>query len=259
MRLALALMLTVPLLACSKPQGTTSTADAGPESAGSVVPPRLVVLDVECASKRPAARLACDDLGEAYAKASPPDLAKAATYFGKACDQGLELGCRHLAELYTHGRGVKQDRARAIELYGKACTQGLALACMDLGDLYAKGLGGGPAEPAKAVPYYGRACIELAFPLACRDLARHYRDGVGVAKDPAKALGFYEKGCTDGDRLTCDDLGDVHARGIGVPVDKKKAATYYQKACDAGLEMGCTHLAALNRIGRSPAPLDGVQ
>jgi hypothetical protein len=192
------------------------------------------------------AQVACNDLGDKYAEGKgglPPDPAKGATYYEKACDKGMRLACRNLGNLYIEGRGVAVNRVKGIELLDRSCAAGLGLACDELGDVYDQGKANGSIDAAKAVNVYARGC-DIHSGRSCRMLGKHYKDGSGVPKDVNRGIGYYEKGCTT-DRLTCDDLGDVYAKGEGVPVDRKKAVVWYRKGCTAGLDLSCTHLKAL--------------
>ncbi|MYM21629.1 sel1 repeat family protein [Duganella sp. FT135W] len=84
-----------------------------------------------------------DNVGMMYAQAlgTERDVAKAASWYRKAAEQGYAQGQRHLAGLMMTGEGVEQDIPGAIRLYQKAVDQGLASAQRDLGSLYEAGNG----------------------------------------------------------------------------------------------------------------------
>lgn len=136
--------------------------------------------------------------------------------------------------------GMRRARV-AIALYTRACDD-LALACDTLGDLLAKGLGV-PADLCARRPSTGAGVTPATC--ACGHAAHLYREGGGVARDQARALALYERGCDSGTDLTCDDLGDVYAKGPGMKPDRAKAAEYYKRACDGGFALACEHLASV--------------
>lgn len=53
------------------------------------------------------------------------DYAKAAKWYQKAAEQGLELAQYNLAACYEEGRGVKKNRIKALQWYKKAAASGL--------------------------------------------------------------------------------------------------------------------------------------
>jgi TPR repeat protein len=208
-------------------------------------------LAAQCNSTHPGARLACDQLGDAYAKGTQGlavDLPRAAQLYGKSCDAGFELGCHNLAKLVVEGRGVPRDRARAAELFSRACNSDFPVACYELGGLYLAGDDATPPSPLRAVEAYRRGCdgVSSGAVLSCRELAGCYRDGAGVPQDGSRAIALYERACNGGYSLACDDLGDLYAKGLGgVGADRNKAVAYYRLACKGGFDLGCQHAEGL--------------
>jgi TPR repeat protein len=208
-------------------------------------------LAAQCSSTHPGARLACDQLGGAYAKGTlgvAVDLPRAAQLYGKACDDGFELGCFNLAKLVVEGRGVPRDRARAAELFDHACASDFLVACYELGNLYRAGDETSPSSPIRAAEAYRRGCdaVGSGAVLSCRELAGCYRDGAGVGQDGSRAIALYERACNGGYSLACDDLGDLYAQGLGgVRTDRDKAVASYRLACKGGFDLGCRHADGL--------------
>ena len=65
---------------------------------------------------------------------------------------------------------------------------------------------------AAAAPLYDQACAG-GNPVACRQLARMYTLGLGVAKDDSRAVTLYTKACDAGNPEGCIDTGrEVHER-----------------------------------------------
>lgn len=74
----------------------------------------------------------CFNLAKIYATGwgdIAADPAKAANYFGAACEADDAEGCYELAKLYETGSGVEKDREQAAQLYRKACAGGFSTAC----------------------------------------------------------------------------------------------------------------------------------
>jgi FOG: TPR repeat, SEL1 subfamily len=69
------------------------------------------------------------------------DFTKAAIWYRKTADQGLDDAQYGLAHSYNYGNGLKQDFRLAINWYQKAADQDHAPAQYSLAQLYANGIG----------------------------------------------------------------------------------------------------------------------
>ena len=115
----------------------------------------------------------CFELGLKYEPDGPAhDAAKAAGFFGKACENSHGLGCVYAADGYVHGDGVTRDDARAQALYARAATL--------------------------LKPECGRADA-----VACHALGMLYLTGRGVAQDNARARRYLDTACRAGNRNAC--------------------------------------------------------
>jgi TPR repeat protein len=128
-----------------------------------------------------------------------------------------------------------------------ACTGGFGPACHLLGTQYRDGTGVAK-DPAKALAYFQKGC-DIGHGASCASLGWAYEDGVGVAKDPAKAFTLYRKACEDNDRWACTRLAFALASGAGVEQDVPEAARLLDKSCAAGDAMACAKLGAMLRVG----------
>ncbi len=163
---------------------------------GMVAPVRSACGDVT------ACRASCDE-GEANGclglggalrsglKAGTPsdDGKKAQAAFQKACDGGEATACTALGEMLYQGLGVAKSTDAAIPLLTKACDGGDPAGCNDLG--LARSLRG---DHAGAMKYFQMAC-NAKSQLGCLGMGTLYKDGKGVAKDPAKAKALFQKAC----------------------------------------------------------------
>jgi TPR repeat protein len=78
------------------------------------------------------------------------------------------------------------------------------------------------------------------------ELGRAYRDGDGVKKDEARALGWLRKAAEQNLPEAQNALGDMYEQGRGTPRDYSQATAWYLKAAqqgnaDAQLAIGCMY------------------
>jgi uncharacterized protein len=141
---------------------------------------------------------------------------------------------------------VPQDYAKAAEFYGKACNLGVAYnGCIKLGDLYKMGEGV-PKSAERAGDFYVKAC-DLGEPFGCTEAGELYEEGLYAPQDYPRAFGFYLRACNDGDARGCDELGDMFRDGDGIGKSIPNAKFYYSKACSLSkeLHLGCDDLRNL--------------
>lgn len=99
-----------------------------------------------------------------------------------------------------------------------------------------------------AIPLYIRAA-EAGHVPAQSYLGFCYYQGVGVKRDPFKAIKWIEKAAFQGDIKACNNLGWLLANGDEVVRDYRKAAYWFKKASDVGMPMAQAQLADLYRQG----------
>ena len=81
----------------------------------------------------------------------------------------------------------------------------------------------------------------------CLVLGDKYRDGVDVAKDPARAAALYQTACDAGVLAACNRLGALYERQ-----DAARAVALYRKACEGGDSYGCVNLGRAYWVGLGP-------
>lgn len=98
-------------------------------------------------------------------------------------------------------------------------------------------------DPAKAIAQMTEAA-NTGYVLAQVTLARWYRDGIVVPKDPRKAFDWYNQAAIFGEdpEAQCN-LGWCYATGFGCPANAKLAVTYFKWAADAGVPAAHYNLA----------------
>src|SRR5436190_7556241 len=104
--LAIALVAACAKDAPDKPPAKPAVATPEAVPPAPAASPAAQAADKKVAECAGGSGLACDDAADFYANGTgvPQDLARAAQLYQKACDAGLNLGCRHVARLYLDGR-----------------------------------------------------------------------------------------------------------------------------------------------------------
>jgi len=69
------------------------------------------------------------DLEDGLSAYDKKDYKKAVALYQKAADQGDVSAQTKLGVMYANGLGVRQNTSKAKELYGKACDEGDNLGC----------------------------------------------------------------------------------------------------------------------------------
>jgi TPR repeat protein len=156
--------------------------------------------------------------------------------------------------LYTTGQGVRENLFEAHKWYHqasqkghkkakhqlekqykknkKAAKKGNVEAQFNLGLMYYNGLGV-DKDYAKAVEWYQKAA-DQGLAVAQFNLGTMYENGRGVAKDYTKAFEWYEKAADQGYAKAQFNLGWMYQNGLGVDKDYAKAFEWYGKAADQG-------------------------
>lgn len=147
----------------------------------------------------------------------------------RSCDDGNASACNSLGGVYADGKGITKDLAKAATFYQKACALGVsdsASACFNLGNAYANGEGV-EQDKTKAVTFiqkgetlYQNSCNNKDA-LACLILGRIYFDGDGVKKDVSKGIELYHKACNAGMGFACDELQRLSKEAIFGPSNRR--------------------------------------
>jgi TPR repeat protein len=84
---------------------------------------------------------------------------------------------------------------------------------------------------------------------ACAELARRYRVGDGVPRDPVKWVEALQDGCEAGEPALCVEAGRAVLRGEGVKPDAALARELFSDACTQRTHAGCLDLALMLQKG----------
>lgn len=86
---------------------------------------------------------------------------------------------------------------------------------------------------------------------SCTQAGLATRNGRGVARNDAAAVGFFQRACDGGDLFGCVDLGTMYENGYGAPRDEARAITLFQRGCDGNVPVGCVFLGVMYQQGRA--------
>lgn len=140
---------------------------------------------------------------------------------------------------YT-GTAGRVDDPKARALIEAAATDGDVLARMWIARAWSRGRLGYTRDEVRA-----RAIAEQLIGAVQRQAAlgvveaqflmgTAFDEGLGVAEDPAVALGWFHKAAAAGHTLAEHNIGNAHAAGRGVPADPAAAVTWWTRAALKG-------------------------
>jgi TPR repeat protein len=160
---------------------------------------------------------ACQLLGDARFQGigGAKDQPAALQAYKRSCELEISSACTKLADLFR----LLHDEKRAAAAYRKACAADEQDACTVLES--ARGCEG------------RRACLDLA------DLCADYLAGYDVLAEPSLAREPCEKACQGGVGEACDNLGDMYQQGLGVARDEARARELRKRACELGDADAC--------------------
>lgn len=183
--------------------------------------------------------LSCYNLGAKYRSGAggvPKDLAKAFSYFKRACDAGDAPACTVVASLYLRGEGTPKDAQKGLSMLQKECEAGKPGSCGNLAREYESGANV-PKDEGAAEKWFAKGCTTKNGEYQCVSLG----DFLSKKGDTTSAVAAYEKACGDMTTSGCVPLGNMHDK----KGDKAKAQAAYEKACDKKNSMGCQALGDL--------------
>ncbi len=176
------------------------------------------------------------------------DYVEAEKWYRKSALQGYAEAQNSLGVLYAGGQGVPQDHKQAVEWFRKAANQGNIRGQYNLGMRYfsGKGVARDYKQSAqwigKASNYYIGSKVPKAIAeadgiikaQAQAQLGFLYLNGLGVKKDYAESLKWYQKAADKGDPFGQAGVGFHYEKGWVVEKDHQKAREWYQKAIAQG-------------------------
>lgn len=217
-----------------------------------------------------------------------PDMRVAIAYWLKACEQSSGPACARAAAILRDGsatfvnadlaqqmaeRGCNvlkdqaacaasatgtKDPARKAQLIETACASGADDGCRQKADRLFYEVADA-ASRGQALAMYDQAC-KAKRAWGCLGIASAYSDGLGVAKDPARANEAARIGCTlsTGDRLRLCTLHGLNlARATNDKATLNKGEQFLDASCKGGDAIACNRLGmiGLNQLPNATTTL----
>lgn len=168
---------------------------------------------------------------------------EALQWWSKSAEQGNVQAIGNMGLCYQTGNGIEKDSLMATKLYKKSIQKGSkALFAQNVelankgnvfsnilvASCYQNGIGVAK-DAAKAIPFLKNAAERNCVP-AQLDLAMTLLN----SKKPEEAAPWFKKGSDNGNIPCTFYYGKMLLEGLGVKADKKDGANYLLKAADAG-------------------------
>lgn len=166
------------------------------------------------------------------------DGAAAVDWYTRGVLAGEGAYATKLAWIHLQGRLVRADLATAEQWFRHAIDAGHSEARLSLGSVLLAEVMGGEFDRIDEALDLFEAALADGLLLGSYYLGRIYREGLGVAPDPALALSFFEVGAEAGLADVQWRLGEMYAGGHGTEQDLVLAAKW-------------AYLAAANGAGES--------
>ena len=170
--------------------------------------------------------------------------ATAAKHFSKACELKDMTGCVNVAIQYLFMREYADEESvqQALTLLENDCeTNGSPHGCYLSGVAYESGRGRS-MDKARALTLYERCGPTNAF--AAKGIARVLISGVTAPFDIRMVVRALAASASQGDAESCWYLAYMSRDGIGLRRDPEKALEMMQRACTAGSGAACIALTA---------------
>lgn len=197
---------------------------------------------------------ACDRMAASGADPLRPASVKAVTAAVSekaipACEAAMAAAPGQARYLNQFGRALleagRYEEAR--RLFETPAAAESAYAQLWLGNFFHRGLGV-ERDPARGVAYYEKAAA-LGSRDAIYNLARSWSDGTGVSRDIVKARFWYERGARLGEPGSMRDLARLYYDGGGVRRDYVVAREWYEKAAAQGDATSMHQLGVIHERG----------
>lgn len=104
-----------------------------------------------------------------------------------------------------------------------------------------------PGSGARSLLRLGLCAAAVLIGSACLAAERGDANGLGVAKNPARAIELYRKAAKSGNAAAQNSLGLLYYQGRGAPQDYVEAAGWFRKAAELGNPLAQYNLASMYR------------
>jgi TPR repeat protein len=142
----------------------------------------------------------------------------------------------------------RQVLSQAVVMFERQAETGDPEAQNSVGEMYARGLGV-PKDPEKALQWF-RKSAEQGNARAQANLGAMHEKGLGVPQDKAESVKWFEKAAAQGHPGAQYHLGEILMGGLGVRRDPKTAVQWFLKAAEKGHSRAQNNLGILYSEGR---------
>lgn len=178
-------------------------------------------------------------------------------------NRGDVAAMRNIGHLYRWGQGVEKDIGQAIHWYRMAAEKGFSRAQANLAAIYLQGDEGTPVNYEEAHKWFAAAAVQN-LAVAQYNLGLMYELGLGVEKNEARALGWYNLAAKAGQAEAIERLSQLVkttepplVSGVGVPAADTAApaaAVPQAAAADSQTETTASTPAATEVMPAQSAP-----
>lgn len=181
-----------------------------------------------------------DEIADRYAGGIGIDLSldKALFWWRRAAAKGSSSAALQVGRVYALGLGVTPDAGEAQEWLERAARGGSVGAMQRLAELWSGELPVTPAagvDDAKAVAWYQRALEYDPRRIGVLNaLARAYKNGRGVAADPARAFDLFSRAAQAGSLSALRSMAESYRVGQGVEANTQRAMQLFRQAATRG-------------------------
>lgn len=185
----------------------------------------------------------CQYLAEQYEDRK--DWESAIKFYDLACNGGLPVACKIIAEKYEKGLAIQQNLDQAKEYYGKYCDLGFEDGCKEF-----KRLNNTDSNKPVDQNELANQCNKNNA-LSCRNLGLMYESGIFNAgskkQTQTQALKIFNKACNLGDAKSCEHAWRMYSKinvrcepeCVYTPNDDEIINKYMDRACELDINF-CT-------------------
>ena len=168
------------------------------------------------------------------------DTDKALEYYKSAANLGMTNAYEAMGDIFSEGKLLPRDVAKAIELYDIGAKEGHTgarekseLLKNEREKLYVIGMQFKTSSPVQSFRAFGISA-SMGYVPAYKEMARAFRDGLGVKKNRQQTFLWFEKAVENGDEEALYEYALCYSHGIGVAFNYKKAIELLVKAARLG-------------------------
>lgn len=200
---------------------------------------------------------ACDELAAHPGNAENPEGISGVLYDAINANKALPA-CITAVEVLPNDKRMRYQLARAKQASGQGrdairdlielADEGYIAAINNLGATYQLGIGV-KRDYAEALIWYEKAANKGFVP-SMAVLGWMYHSGKGTPKDSVKAVEWYRKAANGGSASAMFNVGHMYNNGWGVEIDPEKAAEWFHRSAQGGFGQGMTMTAWTYQTGR---------